>query len=289
MRLRTHRTRTRFAAAGTAVAAFLATLAGLIGVSAAPAGAGTNGTTTYEADCTTSLQAGVVAPFVQGLNANGAPDPSFPTGATFGASGASSSTVIGPVVAGIEQALNSPNLGMAVNEVVGSTDGTATGSFSYVHDFGSEPAAPARQIAGGDLNFVLPPSQVREVAEVATAFQEMGNALQIALSRQAELEQERRMRVRCASEHARAGREAYHRRQVGDLDGGAFLLELLDAVAVDDFFGHVYPMRPGSHSAITANNNGSWEPGGTPGNYGGQTDITIDTALLRRLAPDVIF
>src|SRR5690242_14492509 len=51
----------------------------------------------------------------------------------------------------------------------------------------------ARQIAGGDLNFSLPPSQVREVAEVATAFQEMGNALQIALSRQAELEQERRM------------------------------------------------------------------------------------------------
>src|SRR5206468_1143141 len=27
----------------------------------------------------------------------------------------------------------------------------------------------------------------------------------------------------------------------------------LDAVAVDDFFGHVYPMRPGSHSAITGN------------------------------------
>lgn len=51
----------------------------------------------------------------------------------------------------------------------------------------------ARQIAGGDLNFSLPPSQVREVDEVATAFQEMGNALQIALSRQAELEYHRRM------------------------------------------------------------------------------------------------
>ena len=51
----------------------------------------------------------------------------------------------------------------------------------------------ARQIAGGDLNFTLPPSQVREVAEVAAAFQEMGKALQLALARQAELEQQRRM------------------------------------------------------------------------------------------------
>ncbi len=51
----------------------------------------------------------------------------------------------------------------------------------------------ARQIAGGDLNFTLPPSQVREVAEVAAAFQEMGNALQLALARQAELELQRRL------------------------------------------------------------------------------------------------
>jgi signal transduction histidine kinase len=51
----------------------------------------------------------------------------------------------------------------------------------------------ARQIAGGDLNFSLPPSRVREVAEVAAAFSEMGKALRVALERQSELEQERRL------------------------------------------------------------------------------------------------
>lgn len=51
----------------------------------------------------------------------------------------------------------------------------------------------ARQIARGDLNFSLPSSQVREVAEVAGAFDEMGKALQTALGRQSELEQGRRL------------------------------------------------------------------------------------------------
>jgi signal transduction histidine kinase len=50
----------------------------------------------------------------------------------------------------------------------------------------------ARQIARGDLNIAIPGSQVREVAEVAKAFEEMSKALQQALGRQAELEQERR-------------------------------------------------------------------------------------------------
>jgi signal transduction histidine kinase len=45
----------------------------------------------------------------------------------------------------------------------------------------------------GDLNFSLPRSQVREVAEVALAFEEMGRALEQALGRQGELEQERRL------------------------------------------------------------------------------------------------
>jgi signal transduction histidine kinase len=51
----------------------------------------------------------------------------------------------------------------------------------------------ARQIAGGDLNFKLPPSRVQEVAEVSAAFHAMGNALREALERQSELEQERRL------------------------------------------------------------------------------------------------
>jgi signal transduction histidine kinase len=50
----------------------------------------------------------------------------------------------------------------------------------------------ARQIAVGNLDFQLPPSRVREVAEVATAFHAMGDALRTSLIRQAELEQDRR-------------------------------------------------------------------------------------------------
>ncbi len=54
-------------------------------------------------------------------------------------------------------------------------------------------AEAARQIAGGNLNFNLPASRVHEVAEVSTAFRAMGDALRVALERQAELEQERRL------------------------------------------------------------------------------------------------
>src|SRR5581483_10103192 len=51
----------------------------------------------------------------------------------------------------------------------------------------------ARQIADGDLNVRLPPSQTREVAEVATALATMSAALREALQRQAALEEERRL------------------------------------------------------------------------------------------------
>lgn len=51
----------------------------------------------------------------------------------------------------------------------------------------------ARQIAGGELSFQIPPSRVREVAEVATAMGAMGDALRASLHRQAEMEQERRL------------------------------------------------------------------------------------------------
>lgn len=51
----------------------------------------------------------------------------------------------------------------------------------------------ARQIAGGDLNVRLPPSQTREVAEVAAALATMSAALREALERQVALEEERRL------------------------------------------------------------------------------------------------
>jgi signal transduction histidine kinase len=51
----------------------------------------------------------------------------------------------------------------------------------------------AGQIAGGSLDVRLPPSQVREVAEVAAALAGMSAALGAALQRQAALEEERRL------------------------------------------------------------------------------------------------
>jgi signal transduction histidine kinase len=53
----------------------------------------------------------------------------------------------------------------------------------------------ARLIAEGNLEFELPRSRVREVAEVGVAFRAMGDALGTALGRQSELEQERRLFV----------------------------------------------------------------------------------------------
>lgn len=51
----------------------------------------------------------------------------------------------------------------------------------------------ARSVAAHDLNFSLPASSIRELAEVADAFEMMREALSTSLSRQAELEQERRL------------------------------------------------------------------------------------------------
>jgi signal transduction histidine kinase len=51
----------------------------------------------------------------------------------------------------------------------------------------------AEQIAGGNLDVRLPPSQAREVAEVAAALAGMSAALRAALQRQAALEEERRL------------------------------------------------------------------------------------------------
>jgi signal transduction histidine kinase len=53
----------------------------------------------------------------------------------------------------------------------------------------------SRAIACGKLSFALPPSRVREVVEVSTAFGTMAHDLHAALARQAELEEERRFFV----------------------------------------------------------------------------------------------
>jgi hypothetical protein len=129
---------------------------------AGPAGAATDATgpppggdVYYEADCTTSFQAGVTAPFLIGLNINASPDGIAPSGATFGATGTVDVPLIGPVVAGGEQSVLgglTTMLGVAVDFVVGSTDGTATGTFHYTHTFTPVPVGTAgsagRQITG---------------------------------------------------------------------------------------------------------------------------------------------
>jgi signal transduction histidine kinase len=53
-------------------------------------------------------------------------------------------------------------------------------------------SAAARRIAGGNLDFALPESRVREVAAVCEAFEAMGTGLRDSIRRQAELEEERR-------------------------------------------------------------------------------------------------
>ncbi len=53
----------------------------------------------------------------------------------------------------------------------------------------------SRRIARGDFDFDLPPSRLREVAEVGGAFTAMGAELRAAMSRQVEVEQERRFLI----------------------------------------------------------------------------------------------
>ncbi len=52
--------------------------------------------------------------------------------------------------------------------------------------------AAARRIAGGNLDFALPQSRVKEIAAVRAAFQAMGDGLRELIGRQAALEEERR-------------------------------------------------------------------------------------------------
>jgi hypothetical protein len=136
----------------TALVTVLATAAGLLAfvLTAPPASAGTNPNTTYELDCTTTLGASTaVSPFLVTANLNAAPDPSFPTGATFGATGALSVTVQGPQMSAFagNGLLITGQIAMSVAGLeISSTDGTATGSYSYNHSFPAQ--APVTRDAG---------------------------------------------------------------------------------------------------------------------------------------------
>jgi large repetitive protein len=133
------------AALGLALVVPAATALTSIALSDGSAGAGTNGVTTYEADCTSSLAGSEAAPFIEGLDVTATPDPSVASGGSFGATGTATQTVIGPVVAGLEQALAVTSIGATTTETIGSTDGSATGSYTYTNTFASVPAL-GRQI-----------------------------------------------------------------------------------------------------------------------------------------------
>jgi hypothetical protein len=130
----------------SAALAILGSLLVLMVSAAIPATAATDGPTTYEADCMgTGLGAGQTAPFILGLGINASPDNIAATGATFGASGTATFTLIGPVVAGANQTIFSPTINVSLTDKIGSTDGTATGSFTYTHTFTAQ-NNPGRQI-----------------------------------------------------------------------------------------------------------------------------------------------
>ena len=109
----------------------------------------TNANTTYEEDCTTSLEPGVAAPFAVTANVNTTTDTAAPTGATFGISGVTSVTLVGPFLAALaDNSVLSPTVGLAVSGVdFASTDGTATGSYLAAPTFTA--AAPSSSALTG--------------------------------------------------------------------------------------------------------------------------------------------
>lgn len=134
------------------------TLAALGSFGAGPAGAVAGSTTgssnnptnpavSYEADCTTSLQPGEAAPFITTTDIDTTTDTAAPVGATFGVAGAVSQTLIGPIIAGVNAELNPATVGIGVSETFGSTDGNASGTYTYTKDF-AQVANPGGAVPG---------------------------------------------------------------------------------------------------------------------------------------------
>jgi hypothetical protein len=119
-------------------AALLVGAGGIPAVSAATnaTSGGSIGDVAYAADCSIAGAPGLVVPIIVGLNVNAAPDAIEATGASFGATGRVDLPVLGSILAGINQAgVAGSSLTISTDLTVGSTDGTATGSYSYSHAF----------------------------------------------------------------------------------------------------------------------------------------------------------
>ncbi len=147
------KTRARgIAAVGAAVALTLASAAVVVaspGIASAvnnnPPGNPTSPAISYEADCSTGLEAGVAAPFVTSLDGDTTVDDAAPTGATFGFSGTANTTIIGAFVANLFVALGgiaaSTSLSVNWEDTIASTNvpANATGSYSYDSPVITEP------------------------------------------------------------------------------------------------------------------------------------------------------
>lgn len=125
----------RIAASAAALVLSAGVLGAVIDLSAAqPAGATTNGTTTYEYDCTTTLEPGAVAPFGVTADLDTSTDSVTLPNATFGATGELSYTLVGQFVAAFASEGVLTSSGVALNvtdQTIASTDGSATGSYSF--------------------------------------------------------------------------------------------------------------------------------------------------------------
>lgn len=146
----TGKARWRMAATAAAAAMLVATVqlaasASTVTVSAVQNNPGTNPTNpavSYEGDCTTSLEAGQVAPFLTELNGSTSVTTAFPSGVAFGYSGSATTKLVGAFIANLEIfGVASSHISMQWTETLGSTNGHATGSYTYNSPTISQPAS----------------------------------------------------------------------------------------------------------------------------------------------------
>jgi len=110
-----------------------------------PTGNPTSPAVSYEADCVgTGSATGEVAPFISSTVIDTTTTTAKPRGTTFGVSGVVSQDLSGAFVAGLVQGLQTATGGfkstitLKVAETFGSTDGHASGTYAYTHQFGKE-------------------------------------------------------------------------------------------------------------------------------------------------------
>lgn len=155
-------TRLKRAVIGGAALSLSAGVCAVVGL-AAPAGAFNNDPTgnptspsvSYELDCAGSgLAANETAPFIVSTDINTTKgngsdsDHGLPTGTTFGAAGAVSVTLSGAVLAPLTAALDPTTVSVAGDVALGSTDGTATGSYDLPLPASFTASNPGSKISG---------------------------------------------------------------------------------------------------------------------------------------------